>query len=329
MKKAVKKIDPDYRPDPEILAQFPEVSGNTVNGLGETRQRPPSPFFWHPPDRQSHGVLRNFVMNRFVAQRDGGTDWGDVGDTGPGMVEKAAVPADRSPADWSEVVTKIALDNEADIVGFTPVNPLWVYDGFDIAEPNLIVIGLAQDYEKMKHAPPGPGNHYSNTEVRKQYNRGARASKKIANCIRELGFDATPHHGPDADALLMIPAAIAAGLGELGKHGSVINRRFGSNFRLAAVSTDMPLVPHRADDFGADDFCVNCHVCTDACPPGAIAESKQMVRGDTKWYVDFDKCIPYFAERLGGALCMVVCPWSRPGVADNLVAKLARRRTGD
>lgn len=325
----MKKIDPDYRPDPEILAQFPDVSGNTVNGLGETGQRPPSPFFWHPPEQQSHGSLRDFVMNRFIAQRDGGTDWGDVGDTGPDMVEKSAAPSDRSPADWSEVVEKIALDNEADIVGLTAVNPLWIYDGFEIVEPNLIVIGLAQDYDKMKHAPPGPGNHYSNTEVRKQYNRGARASKKIANCIRALGFNATPHHGPDADSLLMIPAAIAAGLGELGKHGSIINRQFGSNFRLAAVSTDIPLIPHRPDEFGADDFCVNCHICTDACPPGAITETKHMVRGDTKWYVDFDKCIPYFAERLGCALCMVVCPWSRPGVADNLVAKMARRRAAE
>ena len=48
--------------------------------------------------------------------------------------------------------------------------------------------------------------------------------------------------------------------------------------------------------------------------------------GETKWYVDFDKCIPYFAEHLGCALCMVVCPWSRPGIADNLIAKLARKQ---
>jgi Fe-S-cluster-containing hydrogenase component 2 len=54
-------------------------------------------------------------------------------------------------------------------------------------------------------------------------------------------------------------------------------------------------------------------------------KTKQTVRGERKWYVDFDKCIPYFGERLGCALCMVVCPWSRPGVAGNLAAKLARR----
>ena len=220
----------------------------------------------------------------------------------------------------------MAVDCEADISGITEMDPLWVYKSYEISEPTLIVMGFAQDYEKMKHAPPGPGNHYSNTEVRKQYNRGARASRKLANKIRKMGHNATPHHGPDAESLLMIPAAISAGFGELGKHGSIINRKFGSNFRLAAVSTDLPLLTHDEDEFGSDDFCVNCQICTNACPPDAITETKHLVRGETKWYVDFDKCIPYFAEHLGCALCMVVCPWSRPGIAENLIRKLARNK---
>jgi epoxyqueuosine reductase len=321
----MKSIDPDYEPDPEVLAKFPDISGNTVNGFGEPEKRAPNPFFWHPPDCQTHGELREFVMDRFVASRDGGRNWGDVGDRGPELVEKSPLQEDRPPEEWSELIHKTALDHEADICGFTAMDPLWIYQGYEISEPTLVVLGFAQDYEMMKHAPPRPGNHYSNTEVRKQYNRGARASKQLANKIRQLGFNATPHHGPDAEALLMIPAAIAAGLGELGKHGSIINRRYGSNFRLAAVSTDMPLTPHGKDEFGADEFCINCQVCANACPPGAITETKHLVRGETKWYVDFDKCIPYFAEHLGCALCMVVCPWSRPGIADNLLAKLARR----
>ncbi len=91
----------------------------------------------------------------------------------------------------------------------------------------------------------------------------------------------------------MIPAAIAAGLGELGKHGSMINRTHGASFRLSAVSTDLPLIADEPDVFGADDFCHNLEqkLCADACPPDAIAEQKQLVRGDEKWFVDFDRCI--------------------------------------
>ena len=31
---------------------------------------------------------------------------------------------------------------------------------------------------------------------------------------------------------------------------------------------------------------VSCQICTNACPPGAIVENKQMVRGVERWYVD-------------------------------------------
>ena len=53
----------DYRPMKRFVDQFPEVSGNTINGLGESSVRRPSPFFWHPPDRQTHGALQQEVTD--------------------------------------------------------------------------------------------------------------------------------------------------------------------------------------------------------------------------------------------------------------------------
>jgi epoxyqueuosine reductase QueG len=128
-----------------------------------------------------------------------------------------------------------------------------------------------------------------------------------------------------AGALLLIPPAIAAGLGELGKHGSLISPRFGSGVRLAGVTTDMPLVPTGPIHFGADEFCATCQVCTQACPPGAIAPNKQMVRGVERWYVDFDRCIPYFAEAASCGICIAECPWTRPPVRPKLLTTMARR----
>ena len=164
-------------------------------------------------------------------------------------------------------------------------------------------------------------------EVARQYNRGARVVARLRNHIRELGFPAQDYPGPLADAVNMIPAALDCGFGELGKHGSVINRQLGSSFRLAVVTTDLPLETGSPDEFGVDDMCKNCRLCEDVCPPGAISPDKQTVRGVSKWYVDFDKCIPFFAESFGCGVCVVACPWSRPGVADNLLHKLARRKT--
>ena len=65
--------------------------------------------------------------------------------------------------------------------------------------------------------------------------------------------------------------------------------------------TNMPLVPDSPDIFGADDFCTSCQVCTKACPVDAIHPDKQTVRGQTKWYVDFDECIRYFTKTTAAA----------------------------
>ena len=114
--------------------------------------------------------------------------------------------------------------------------------------------------------------------------------------------------------MVLIPPAIASGLGELGKHGSLISRKFGAGVRLAGVTTDMPLVATTPARFGADEFCSTCQVCTNACPPGAITPQKQMVRGVERWYVDFDKCIPFFAEAASCGICIAECPCTRPTV---------------
>jgi epoxyqueuosine reductase QueG len=105
----------------------------------------------------------------------------------------------------------------------------------------------------------------------------------------------------------------------------MISRKFGAGVRLAGVTTDMPLVMNSPDIFGADEFCKNCQVCTRACPPGAIAEQKQMVRGVERWFVDFDKCIPAFTDLAGCAICIAECPWTRPSARPKLLATMARR----
>src|SRR5580658_5616868 len=46
-----------YKPKPETVALL-KVSGNPINGLGETTPRRPSPFFWHPPDQHPYGELQ-------------------------------------------------------------------------------------------------------------------------------------------------------------------------------------------------------------------------------------------------------------------------------
>jgi epoxyqueuosine reductase QueG len=183
----------------------------------------------------------------------------------------------------------------------------------------------ADNYGRLKEVPSDETNGVGVGDVGDQYARGTRSSYALANWIRSQGFNAHPYPGPSAGALVLIPAAIASGLGELGKHDSLISRKFGSGVRLAGVTTDMPLVPTAPDHFGADEFCSTCQVCTNACPPGAISEQKQLVRGVERWYVNFDKCIPFFAEAASCGICIAECPWTRPSVRPKLLATMAGR----
>lgn len=328
------------------LEPMPEVSGNTVNGLGETVPRRPSPFFWHEPRYHAFGEMQGYTIGIMYGLEDAaeirkafcinenfrpGTESGKASDEqfihrGPDPIEVSEVRQPRPAAESARLIKEFALAHHADVVGIAEMRPDWVYEGFEVREKFVIVVGVAHDYAEISQAPSLPGNNRAIVEVGKQYTRAARAAAELSNYIRSQGYGTTCFPGPTAQDLLMIPAAVAAGLGELGKHGSLINRKLGASFRLAAVTTDMPLETDQPDVFGADDFCTRCRVCTEACPPDAINEEKQMVRGTNKWYVNFDKCIPYFAESRGCGICIAVCPWSRPGIADNLVVKMARYR---
>lgn len=320
--------DPIYRPKSNFTDLFPEISGNVVNGLGETKVRRPSPFFWHPPDRQTHGALQQEVIayHRQSAEMRKYFSSTPPGGRGPKPVPQAKEKMSKSPEEWSRAIKEFALSHEGDLIGITAMDPLYIYEGYEIQHPHVIIVGVSMAYEELAQAPASFENPTAGTVVAKEYNRASRVSRSLANFILEAGYDAKAWPGPYASALSMMPAAIAAGLGQLGKHGSLINKTYGSAFRLSAVTTDLPLASDAPEDIGSGDFCLNCQICTNACPPAAISNDKQMVRGVEKWYVDFDKCIPYFGETLACGICLAVCPWSRPGTGQTLSEKMLRRR---
>jgi epoxyqueuosine reductase len=320
------KPKPPWAPSAEQMRLWPQTSGNAINGVGEAEPRRPSPIYWHAPEATPHGPLQKWFYARTAAE-------------GP---EVAAARADRQRAideplpprasertartneEWTREIHRVAVEGErgADDVGIAAMRREHVFEGYDVpALPWVIVLAVAHDYDAIHDAPSSGAL----VEVTRQYARGLRAAKRLAGFLLGHGHDAVPYGGPMAGAFVLIPLAIEAGLGELGKHGSLIHRKLGASFRLACVLTDAPLVPSRPDVFGADDFCAHCRLCADACPPDAILPVKQLVRGVRRWYVDFDKCLPFFNENMGCAACLPACPFSRPGVGERLVTKLAKR----
>ncbi len=312
-----------WKPQPETVALL-RVSGNSINGVGETLPRRPSPFFWHTPDLHPWGDLQ-FLARENSRKCPGSMEAFHGAYTYPELIPVAAARNESSPQNLAEDIKRFALSHEADDIGIAAMSQMYVFEGYVIDHPWVIVLALSHDYERLREVPSDETNGIGVCDVGDQYARGTRASYALANWIRLQGYDADPYPGPMAGALLLIPPAIDAGLGELGKHGSLISPRFGAGVRLAGVTTDMPLVSTGPVHFGADEFCATCQVCTQACPPGAITPQKQIVRGVERWYVNFDECIPYFAEAASCGICIAECPWTRPSVRPKLLTTMTRR----
>ena len=312
-----------FSPKPEQLALMPDVSGNTLNGLGESQPRRATPIYWHEPDKLAHGQLQQWFY----------TQNGDDPNIIKAREDRAEIlaqevppvsgePLQQSAEAWTDQLKGYTDTLDMELFGVAAFKPEWLFEGSEVSARWIIMIGVAHDYERLRDAPALSAG----AEVVRQYGRGSKAAKDIATWIRQRGWDATPHGGPMAGPVLLIPPAIECGFGELGKHGSIINREYGSSFRLASVLTDIPLLPTQEENYGVDDFCSRCQVCSNACPPDAILPEKVMVRGEEKWYVDFDKCIPFFNENAGCAICIAVCPWSIPGRGPRIVEQLQRRQ---
>ena len=197
-----------YKPRPETVSLL-KVSGNPINGLGETETRQASPFFWHPPDQHPYEELQNLA--RANSRKCPGS--GPVfmaAYTHPELVPVAARRRHASAAEFAEEAKAFALSHEAGGVGIAAMDPLYVFEGYAIEEPWVIVLALAPDYERLKEVPSDETNGVGVTEIGTQYARGTRVSYALANWIRSQGYNAQAYPGPSASALLLIPPAPVA-----------------------------------------------------------------------------------------------------------------------
>lgn len=119
----------------------------------------------------------------------------------------------------------------------------------------------------------------------------------------------------DSAPVLEKALAEKAGLGWIGKHSNLINRKAGSWFFLGEIYTNLPL----PIDKPAKEHCGDCRACVDICPSQAIVAPYQ---------VDARRCISYLTIELHGSIpeelrplignriygcddCQLVCPWNR------------------
>lgn len=95
-----------------------------------------------------------------------------------------------------------------------------------------------------------------------------------------------------------------AGLGWIGRNNLLISKRFGAQFRMATVLTDMPLKSDKPRSRpGGDSACGRCFACVKLCPAGAIGADPK----DFKHLVCFEKLKVFQKQNIVGQFICGIC----------------------
>jgi epoxyqueuosine reductase QueG len=180
-----------------------------------------------------------------------------------------------------------------------------IRENFDLPHDYAVCMIFAENYAEALKGPRA-----TETEAASAYLQCAERSTELAAYVRSLGHHAIAHHNGACD-IQAIPAMIAAGLGELGKHGSLVHPKFGASHRPGIVTTTMPLAVDRPLIFGVQDTCLHCNLCSNNCPADAIPrEEFEWTEGVRRWVTDVAKC--YVFSRLRPEYCHIcvdACPY--------------------
>lgn len=239
----------------------------------------------------------------------------------------------KSPKHASELIKKICHTFGATLVGVCKLNRDWVYQGklrgvgktdFDVPKhwKNCIVFATPHEWDAL-YSNPTYGTSYDG------YSRECTIAGKMEVFLKNLGYSARCHVPGNSYDLAVVPIAIDAGLGELGRNNVVITPELGANARLAVVTTDLDMESDKPIDFGVKRFCEKCKICAEECPSNSISfddEPKTVIRGYKRWNSDHDSCFRIWntvatSHARGCRVCIAVCPYSRK---NNWVHTIAR-----
>ncbi len=256
-----------------------------------------------------------------------------------------------SPKEASQIVRKAAQLFGADQVGFAELDRRWVYSHYFDSETekdypikfsdepgyeqyddpirledgtrvipkemsNVVVLlhEWGKDVDGTDHAPTLLTEGLSTLA----YARMAPTLWMLAEFIRGLGYNAIPAAN---DTALSIPLAVDAGLGQVGRHGLLINPKVGARCRISKIITDLPLEALGVVDSGITEFCNACLKCVPKCGTQAITTGERgfepvdesNASGVFTWKVDAKKCMT-FQNRVGStcSTCVRRCAWTKP-----------------
>jgi reductive dehalogenase len=216
----------------------------------------------------------------------------------------------------------------ADVIGIAKAHPSFLYAGSRYVQdgtaedvyqqetpeelvrrfPYVIQMTTAWDYNKLQ----AHRHHIGDAAYHVSQMKGVLILKAMEGYIKELGYTAL------RGVVTPQAAGVAGGIGELGRNGLVINKKFGARIHMPdPILTDLPLVPDAPVDIGVEDFCKICRKCANTCPTNSIPFGDKVVfNGIEKYKINWLTCYklrPYVHEYWGSCLtCAAVCPFSKP-----------------
>ena len=90
--------------------------------------------------------------------------------------------------------------------------------------------------------------------------------------LHGLSSQVTGTFGTHHDLTCNRYAAVAAGLGELGRHGYVLTPQYGPHQRFVSIITDLPMTANPV--YNGPTLCRQCNACVKACPTKALSAQK-------------------------------------------------------
>ena len=235
----------------------------------------------------------------------------------PVATKKAPLPED--PRVMSRHLKALGYYLGADQVRIAPLPPSAVYTentrGAPVKVPykNAIVFACRKDPVSMR-ASNGWDDIVSPLS-HQVYQKLAVITEVATGYLHRLGIDAVPSYFRGY-VTLMPEIVLRAGMGEISRMGIVLNPFFGCHCKYAAVLTDLELEPDGCVDFGLQQYCDDCTICSEQCPSRAIPRGKQTLHnGYYTWKLNARACSDFGILNKEGTVCgrcTKVCPWNRP-----------------
>jgi epoxyqueuosine reductase len=243
-----------------------------------------------------------------------------------GQVNPERTPVS-DPAAMARHIKRVARYLGADVVAIAPSHPAYLYAGRYMQDgkaedafqqdstealarrfPYLIFVSVAWDYDTLQ----AHRHHIGDASYHFAAMKNARILKVLEGYIKELGYT-TLRGTANGQA-----AALAGGVGELGRNGLLISQQFGARIHAQdPIMTDLPLVADQPIDIGVSEFCQTCRKCAASCPTNSITfEDKVVHNGIEKYKINWETCYrlrPFMTDFWDSCLtCVTVCPFTKP-----------------